>query len=201
MTTSAGSSAADSGPGPEPDSGSGSGSVEAEVVEADARLPVFYARTNVITAGVFLILGVALLVVGLSYGLFRSNSQPGPGLFPTILGALMCGLSVLWLLIPAQRDVTTADSDLAIPDRRGLVYILTTLVAGAGFIFALEPLGYQLTMLIYMIVLLRFVSHHRWIVAVPMAFAFSFGSFFLFVSVLGVQLPAAGIPFLKGLGL
>jgi hypothetical protein len=164
------------------------------------RTATFYIATNVVTAAAFLVLGVTLAAFGLVYGLVKTN-VPGPGMFPFVLGMLLILLTVLWTLMRKQRDVSSADEVPTVPDRTGMKYIGITLAAGVSFIALLSAAGYQLTMLLYIAVLLRFVSHRSWLMTAVLSVAFSFGSYLVFVALLGVPLPAAQLPFLNSLGL
>jgi putative tricarboxylic transport membrane protein len=187
-------------PNPSTDA-SGSSALEATADETHAlRAARLYSRSGVVSAALFLVLSAVLVASGLTYGLTKSN-VPGPGLFPLVLGLILAVLSIMWLADKKQRDPATADDAPTAPDRKGIVYIVTTLAAGAGFIAVLGLIGYQLAMLFYTALLLRFISHRSWFITMIMAAAFSFGTYLIFVVLLGVPLPAAQIPFLNSLGL
>ena len=55
--------------------------------------------------------------------------------------------------------------------------------------FAIERFGYRLAMLLALTFLLKPVEKRGWVLSLTFAFALSFGSFFLFHSVLRVPLP------------
>ena len=175
--------------------------VSSELSEAEERRKkVLYVAINLVAACVCLALGITMASFGLVYGLTKSN-MPGPGLYPFIVGLLLTLLSVLWLLDKKQRGLASAEEDITVPDRRGVTHIVLTLAAGVGFILILNSLGYQLTMLLYIGALLKLVSHRNWFLTIVMAASFSFGSYAIFVALLGVPLPLAQIPFLNSLGL
>jgi hypothetical protein len=56
-------------------------------------------------------------------------------------------------------------------------------------VFAIERLGYRLTMLLVLVFLLKRVERRGWVLSFTFACALSFGSFFLFQTILRVPLP------------
>ncbi len=173
---------------------------EATAKAETQRAATAYARANIIGASVGIALGIAISVAGITYGLV-ARGMPGPGLFPLVLGVALTVLSVIWLVDPRQRELTTADEDFAVADTRARRLIAVTLIASVGFVLLLNPIGYQLAMLVFVGVLLKLVSQRGWISTVVISVAFAFGSYMLFVLVLGVPLPTAAIPLLASIGL
>jgi hypothetical protein len=68
-------------------------------------------------------------------------------------------------------------------------HALAILGASIFSVFAIERLGYRVTVLLVLIFLVKIVEKRGWIVSLAFAFALSFGSFFLFYTVLRVPLP------------
>jgi hypothetical protein len=66
---------------------------------------------------------------------------------------------------------------------------LAILAASIFAVFALERLGYRLTMLAVLIMLFKLVERRGWILSLALPLGLSFGSFFLFYTILRVPLP------------
>jgi hypothetical protein len=58
-----------------------------------------------------------------------------------------------------------------------------------GFILALEPGGYVASVMVYLFILFLGICRYKLPLAAGMAVVFGLGSWYLFVKVLGVQLP------------
>lgn len=131
---------------------------------------------------------------------YYADLGPGPGFFPFWLGALLAVLSIIWLI-----QVSTGPRDTMevgfIPSRQGLVRILSILVAMALFGWVVDDLGFQLTMLFFLGLLLITLGRQKLIVTAAVALVGSFGVYYAFTHWLDVQLPASSIDFLRNLGL
>ena len=68
-------------------------------------------------------------------------------------------------------------------------HALAILAASIFAVFSLERLGYRLTMLLVLGFLIGLVEKRGWGVSLLLAFSLSFGSFFLFYTILRVPLP------------
>ena len=68
-------------------------------------------------------------------------------------------------------------------------HALAILAASLFSVFAIERLGYRLTVLLVLGFLVKLLEQRSWIVSLSFAFTLSFGSFFLFYTVLRVPLP------------
>jgi hypothetical protein len=69
------------------------------------------------------------------------------------------------------------------------------LAASVFSVFAIERLGYRLTVLLVLGFLVKLVEKRGWLVSLLFAFSFSFGSYFLFYTVLRVPLPDGPLGF------
>lgn len=125
---------------------------------------------------------------------------PGPGFFPFWLGALLAVLSVIWL-VQASRGADGSLEPGFIPDRKGQFRVFAILIAMALFGWFVDGLGFQLTMLAFMVFLLTALGRQKPIVTAIVAVAGSFGVYYAFTQLLDVQLPASSIEFLSNLGL
>jgi len=173
-------------------------------VEADTPLkPGFGANLwtgNLIGAVLILALGAYMIVSAFVFG-FGTPSKPGAGLFPALIGGVLLLLGAIWLgQIVTGRARRESDEPFAL-DRGGATKIGITIAVIVGFALVLDLLGYQLTMLIAIAVLLKFIARSRWWVIAIIAVVFSLGTFTLFDFALGVPMPTSSIPFLDQLGL
>jgi hypothetical protein len=62
-------------------------------------------------------------------------------------------------------------------------------------VFAIERLGYRLTMLLMLAFLVKLVEKRGWILSLIFSFSLSWGSYFLFYTLLRVPLPQGPLGF------
>ena len=134
-------------------------------------------------SGAFLL----LLALGVAWESRRlpigTHHGPGPGYFPLLLAGL---LAVLALVIVARGRAAPPLSTLGwVEAPRALAVAAAAVVAA----LALERLGYRLTVVLVLAVLLGVVERRRPWVVVLVTVAAAFGSFWLFHNVLRVPLP------------
>jgi hypothetical protein len=126
----------------------------------------------------------ALLVIWesrqLPLGTFR---QPGPAFIPILLALLLLMFAV-FLVLTSSRAPSL--SSITWTEWR---HALAILAASLFSVFAIERLGYRLTVLLVLGFLVKLLEQRSWIVSLSFAFTLSFGSFFLFYTVLRVPLP------------
>jgi uncharacterized protein YhhL (DUF1145 family) len=126
----------------------------------------------------------ALLVIWesrqLPLGTFR---QPGPAFIPILLALLLLMFAV-FLVLTSSRAPSL--SSISWTEWR---HALAILAASLFSVFAIERLGYRLTVLLVLGFLVKLLEQRSWIVSLSFAFTLSFGSFFLFYTVLRVPLP------------
>jgi hypothetical protein len=132
----------------------------------------------------------ALLVIWesrrLPLGTFR---QPGPAYVPVILASLLLILGA-FLVLSASR--APSFSSISWSEWRHTVAILG---ASIFSVFAIERLGYRLTVLLVLGFLVKVVEKRGWLVSLAFAFSMAFGSFFLFYTILRVPLPEGPLGF------
>jgi len=114
---------------------------------------------------------------------FGFLAEPGPGAMPTLLAVtlLVCSIAV----IAGGRSGKLAAS-VQWTEWRHAVAILGTC---AFMALAIERLGYRLTILIALLVLVSIVEKKGWIAGVLFSAGFSFGTHYLFNTLLRVPLP------------
>jgi Tripartite tricarboxylate transporter TctB family len=126
----------------------------------------------------------ALLVIWESRQLpLGTLRQPGPAFVPILLALLLLMFAV-FLVLTSNRAPSL--SSITWTEWRHAVAILA---ASLFSVFAIERLGYRLTVLLVLGFLVKLLEQRSWIVSLSFAFTLSFGSFFLFYTVLRVPLP------------
>jgi hypothetical protein len=122
----------------------------------------------------------------LPFGTFR---QPGPAYIPVILAALLLLLGLSLIFISSRAPLL---SSLRWTEWRD---VLAILAASTFSVFAIERLGYRLTVLLVLGFLVKVVEKRGWMLSLVFAFTLAFGSFFLFYTVLRVPLPEGPLGF------
>jgi hypothetical protein len=122
----------------------------------------------------------------LPLGTFR---QPGPAFVPLVLASL---LLILALVLALTANRAPLFSSITWTEWR---HALAILAASVFAIFAIERLGYRLTVLLMLGFLVKVVEKRGWLVSLAFALSFSFGSYFLFYTILRVPLPEGPLGF------
>ena len=126
----------------------------------------------------------SLLVLWESHKIpFGTMAEPGPGALPVLLALILLACSVAVFL---GGPVGECLADVRWTEWRHAVAILGTCSFMA---LALERLGYRLTILIALLVLVSIVERKGWLAGVVFATSFSLGTHYLFNTVLRVHLP------------
>src|SRR5215813_6175974 len=129
----------------------------------------------------------ALLVIWesrrLPLGTFR---QPGPAFVPILLALLLLIFGIFVVLTARRAQLL---SSIRWTEWRHAVAILA---ASVFSVFGMERLGYRLIVLIFLV---KLVEQRGWLLSLGFAFALSFGSFFLFYTILRVPLPEGPLGF------
>jgi hypothetical protein len=136
-----------------------------------------------------LVAGIVIVLVALMVGWANraypigSLADPGPGYMPLVLAA---ALGVFGLLIAVRAGASPLFNTIDWPEgKRGIVMLIACGVA----VFALERIGYRLTMIALLVFMLGVVERKRPVPTLLVAFGFAFLSYFLFATLLKVQLP------------
>jgi hypothetical protein len=140
-------------------------------------------------SGITLVL-FALVVIWesrvLPLGTFR---QPGPAFVPILLALLLLIFGIFVALAGSEARLL---SSIHWSEWR---HALAILGASIFSVFAIERLGYRLTVLLVLGVLVKAVEKRGWVESLAFAVALSFGSFFLFYTILRVPLPEGPLEF------
>lgn len=111
--------------------------------------------------------------------------EPGPGYVPMMLAIF---LGVTGLLVALRGTRAQPLRAIRWPEAPRALIIL---IAGAVAAFALERLGYRVTIFALLVFLLGVLERKRWYAVLILSAAFSVVSYWLFVDLLKVQLPHA----------
>ena len=131
---------------------------------------------------------VPALVTSLGYSLTDALG-PGPGFFPFWL-SLIGGVLSAAILVQVTLADTDASSPLSLmPDRQVALQAIGVLIGLVAAAVLLEPLGYRLTMLPFIVGLLLVLGARSPIAIALTALAGSFGVFHVFYHWLKVPLP------------
>ena len=151
-------------------------------------------RGWLVAAGTFLVLFAGPIYLSSKLPLLDALG-PGPGFFPLILALLGVVLSLALLVqLVRQPDAAVgapdpdASEDL-VPDRSAMFRIVGIIVLLLAAFTALDPLGYRLTALVFITLLLLVLGVRNYIAIALVALALSFGVFHSFYYWLKVPLP------------
>jgi hypothetical protein len=109
--------------------------------------------------------------------------QPGPSFFPLLLALLLLIFGVAIAATGGRAQSFRSVGWKEVPHACG---ILAACIFSA---LALERLGYRLTVFLVLLFLLKVVERKGWLPTASFALALSFGSFYLFYTLLRVPLP------------
>jgi putative tricarboxylic transport membrane protein len=133
---------------------------------------------------------VAALVTSLDYSLVDALG-PGAGFFPFWLSLIGAALTIA-ILIETARDRDTTDVGI-LPNRQAALQAAAVLIALAAAAALLVPLGFRLTMLLFIIGLLPALGARSPSAIAVTALAGSFGVFHVFFYWLKVPLPIGAL--------
>lgn len=136
---------------------------------------------------IFLLTGVYGITFSLSLPMGRWN-EPGPGAFPFGL-AILLAFSGIMIIARAKRKREQKKEGEGRESLRNLITPLSIILLTLGFILALERVGYVSSVWVYLFILFFGICRYKLPLAAGMAAVFGLGSWYLFVKILGVQLP------------
>lgn len=147
------------------------------------------------------LLGLALFLVfqGHAIGL-TGHFGPGPGFFAFWVGIALAVLSIAWCGQVSRQPAKALPPDF-IPERGGMLRVVSLVFAMVAFAIVLTPLGFNLAMFGLLVFLLLAYGREYPILKIVIAIAGSFGIHYIFESLLKVPLPYASIAVLRNMGL
>jgi putative tricarboxylic transport membrane protein len=160
-----------------------------------------------------LLIALSVWTLASSVGLgYWTPIGPGPGFFPMWLAIVLGAMSAIWLVQrvraisrppqPVEEATTPEDRAMELLNEeplelRKVLAVLGSLVAVTAL---LEVLGFQLSMLLFLLFQLKVLARRRWPLTIALAVLGSFGVFTVFTQLLSVNLPTASIPLLRSIG-
>ncbi len=139
-------------------------------------------RSDQISGIVFVLIALLIVWENRAYPV-GSLSTPGPGYMPLLLAL---ALGAFGLLVALRGGASPRFNTIGWSEgKRGIVLLIACGVA----VFALERVGYRLTMVALLVFMLGVVERKRPLPTVLVAFGFAFISHFIFATLLKVQLP------------
>jgi putative tricarboxylic transport membrane protein len=114
----------------------------------------------------------------------------GPQVFPALIGIGLLGSAVLLMVETWRKRRPAGETAPRDPAARAHQVILVGMVLWTAlYYFAFEPLGYFISTLIYMFVLLACFNRGRWLVNAACAAGFTLAAYAVFTRFLQVALP------------
>lgn len=149
-------------------------------------------------AFVLMLIGVYLSIQARSMG-YSEFGSPGPGFFPFWVGLFLAIASFFWFLAEFKEVIDDqVEQDL---DPKGIYRVARLLVAISALAFFFEPLGYNISILVFMLFLTSTMGKGRVATNIIISLMSSFGVYLFFEKMLDVPLPNSIVPFLSHLGL
>lgn len=115
-----------------------------------------------------------------------SMAQPGPGLYPLLLGSLLL-FSASGLVLEAMFG--SSEPSVAWPSGSARRRFLAVLGATLGYILLLPYLGHALAAALLTLAVLHSMGSSPWPLKIMLSFVLSLASYYLFVLLLGIPLP------------
>jgi putative tricarboxylic transport membrane protein len=136
----------------------------------------------------FVAFAIFWMVVSFEYP-YKDRLGPGPGFFPFWLSIITGGLALALLLqVSLAKNAVEGSTTLRV-ERQGAFRILVILVALVGSLALLDPLGFRISLFLFLLFLPFALGERTWWVSLVFAVIGSFGVFHLFYYWLKVPLP------------
>jgi len=139
---------------------------------------------------------VAVAYEVMAIGMPRGTlNHPGPGLYPTVVGAFLiataagCLAREILRLRTASGRSSAAPQAGAVSSGDALGRTLPLMGAMVTYVLALQPLGFPVSICLFLLVAIRMFGFRRWLAALGIAAALTAASYVAFVLWLKVPLP------------
>jgi putative tricarboxylic transport membrane protein len=141
-----------------------------------------------ITCMAFLALAILTLVLSFDYP-YLDKLGPGPAFFARWISIISGALS-LALFFQTTWGKSVLDTTVTLlPERQGVWRIMITLVALLGCLVLLNPLGFRISLFLFLLFLPPMLGERNYLVTLIFALVGSFGVFHAFYYWLKVPLP------------
>lgn len=132
-------------------------------------------------------IGISFLVFSFKYGDLRSGI-PNAGFFPFLGGLILTLLSLIMLISTINKKEAHHKASI-FPEKRYLKKILILLASLFAYGIVLEYLGFLISTIFFMLIILRFVELLNWRTVIITSLIISSFSYLLFQILLKVRLP------------
>jgi putative tricarboxylic transport membrane protein len=139
------------------------------------------AIRNRLVGAIGLAIGVAVILHGTDVGVGEWQA-PGPGMWPVVVGLLLCVVSVAAAL---QRAETLAEQRFRVESFKVLPGVTSLYI----FVWAFSVAGLILPAFLLLVLWLRVLGRIQWLTTLVVAAVTTLALQYLFVSVLGVPFP------------
>ncbi|MEQ1774115.1 MAG: tripartite tricarboxylate transporter TctB family protein [Burkholderiales bacterium] len=122
----------------------------------------------------------------------------GPKAFPRLLGGglLIAAAMLLAEMLKARKSEPEAKTEPAEPSGNSSFKIVAGVVVVTGLYFALfEPLGYAISTSLFLLVMTSYFNKGKRLANVLTSLIYGFASYYMFTTLLGVNLPRGPLPF------
>lgn len=135
-------------------------------------------------------LAVIFMMGALKYG-FGTFSRPGPGLLPFFASVFVMALSGMNVFISLAKKKENGEiKKKFLPGKGILIRLIVGVLSLCGYGIALDYLGFFLTTVVFMVIILRFVClKNNWVMIVGTSLLTTLASYLLFVILLKTPLP------------
>ncbi len=150
------------------------------------------ARYDRITSVLWFFVGVYVSLKSLQIGP-GTISNPGPGFIFLISGILLCLFSVIVLITAfrqAPRETVPAIAWAEIRWQKLIALVAVLFI----FAYAFERIGFLIGVLLMMVYLFKGIEFQKWPIALASAVITTIAAYFIFVVILGCQLPKGLLP-------
>lgn len=141
---------------------------------------------RLVLGGLCLLLAAGYLMIAVTIPL-GSETSPGPGLFPVIVG--IAGILISLLVIVESIASTASSGEVDWPRGTKLRLVLTFFGVSAAFILLLPILGQYLAAALYLFVMLRVFSTYKWWKILLLGVIISVTISWLFIEIFQIPLP------------
>jgi hypothetical protein len=144
--------------------------------------------TDLWFSGFILLVAVAYEIMALKMP--RGSLRfPGPGYYPMLAGAFLIATSLGCVIqaLLARRSPAAREAEAAPARMGGTTAILLGLLVAYGLL--LQPVGFPVTLLLFLLAAIRVFGYRRWPVIVGIAVGLTIVSYLTFVTWLKVPLP------------
>lgn len=133
----------------------------------------------------FLLIGILFVVESQKISATSYGSNVGPDIFPMGLGIVLILLSIR-LFYEVMKTKSTEPEEQTKPDYKRFLLIL-----GASLLYAyfLEDIGYVIGTFLFLLFTFQVIERGKWLVSLIISAAFSYGVYYLFVTILEGSLP------------